>query len=139
MPDTWKVCTGALDDLWHALLLVSAVLCCAAVYGTWRFGTSREEWGSFGVSLYTEVVLLFTADLSAYAGVEGGDGLTLQLFVVLFVLVVNLLIMNFVLAIIVEAYMSVRQVPDRPVGRAVTGGGEATAFRVSWNLKRKLE
>lgn len=104
------VMTGALDDLWHALLLVSCVLCCAAVYGTWRFGASRKEWGSFSESLFTELALLLNADLSAFADVDGADGQALQLFVVLFIVVVNLLIMNFILAIIVEAYMSVRQV-----------------------------
>ncbi|EKX42859.1 hypothetical protein GUITHDRAFT_140993 [Guillardia theta CCMP2712] len=93
----------ALDDLWHAALLTGVLMMCFAGIATWKFGNTRDDFGTFEVALQTEFEMLFGQFPADWTSTR-----EMQLFTVLYTLIVFLLILNFLLAIIVEAYMGLR-------------------------------
>jgi hypothetical protein len=99
---------NAADDLWHTALLTCLLMLCFAGIGTWRFGNTMEEFGSFEQALQTEFQMLFGEFIDKWA-TDPQLPRELQAFVVLYLMVLFLLVLNFLLAIIVEAYMKVRQ------------------------------
>ena len=94
---------NAIDDLWHTALLTCLLMLCFAGIGTWRFGGEYENYANFERTLQTEFEMLF-------GGFQDGwtDSWEMRLFTVLYLLVLFLLVLNFLLAIIVEAYMALR-------------------------------
>ena len=92
---------NAADDLWHTALLTAMLMLCFAGIGTWRFGSFMEEFSSFERSLQTQFQMLFGEfpydwHNNAHLPRE------LQAFTVLYLMVLFLLMLNFLLAIIVE-------------------------------------
>jgi hypothetical protein len=82
-------------------------MCSFAGIGTWRFGSERQEFGTFEKSMQTEFMMMLGEFL-----VDWTDDTDLQAFVVLYLMIMFLLVLNFLLAIIVEAYMGVRQINE---------------------------
>jgi hypothetical protein len=92
----------ALSDLWHAFILVITLMGFFAGIGNWRFGDSRQDFSSFSRAMATEFMMMFG---------EFPDGWDsrwdLQVFITLYFFVIFVFVLNFLLAIIVEAYMQV--------------------------------
>lgn len=94
----------AMDDFWHSALLIVLMMSSFALIGTWRFGDELEEFGDFERSMQTEVELMFGEFIDTWR-----ENRELQAFVMLYYMVMFMLVLNFLLAIIVEAYMGVRK------------------------------
>jgi hypothetical protein len=99
---------NAVDDLWHTAILAGSLMLCFAGIGTWRFGNSLEAFGTYEKTLQTEFDILFGNFPDNWASDPQLER-ELQVFIVLYLMVLFLLVLNFLLAIIVEAYMKVRQ------------------------------
>jgi hypothetical protein len=94
----------AADDLWHTCLLIVLVLCCFSAVGTWRFGSTQKQFGSFSATLRTELKMMIEGSFF-----EGWDEtLELQIFTILYLATVNILVLNFLLAVVVNSYMDIR-------------------------------
>ena len=102
---------NAADDLWHTAILTSVLMLCFAGIGQWRFGNTREDFGDFETALRTEFQMLF-GEFPEGWGDDPALQRELQVFVVLYLLVLFVLVLNFLLAIIVEAYMKLRALLD---------------------------
>lgn len=94
---------NALDDLMHAGVLILLVNFCLAAMGYWRFGGQREDFGNLDATFSTSLEMLLGALPEGWA-----SNSELQLYIIIFVAIVFFLVQNFLLAIIVEAYMTVR-------------------------------
>jgi len=103
--------TNAADDLWHTALLTCLLMLCFGGIGTWCFGSTLEEFGTFERTLQTEFEMLFGAFPPNWNN-HGQLSWQLRLFVVLYFILLFLLVLNFLLAIIVENYMKVREVSE---------------------------
>ena len=89
----------AMDDLWHTSVHIFLVLGLFSAVGTWRFGSARTEFVTLSVSFTTLLNMMFSGGF-----IENWDeSLDLQGFMVLFLILVVLLILNFLLAKIVDA------------------------------------
>ncbi|KAK3283522.1 hypothetical protein CYMTET_8782 [Cymbomonas tetramitiformis] len=100
----------ALDDLFHTCILVAMLIFGFARVANWRFGHEREEFATFTTSMET----LLEMALGNFV-VGWSENQELAIFTVLFCIVMFILILNFILAIIVEAYMQVRRENDELV------------------------
>ncbi len=100
----------AADDFMHTALLIILIMGCFAGIGTWRFGGYRPEFATWEVTMQTQFMWMIGA-----VGENWADNTDLQAFTVLFLMVMFLLVLNFVLAIIVEAYMGVRKANEECV------------------------
>jgi hypothetical protein len=100
----------AADDFMHTALLIILIMGCFAGIGTWRFGGYRPEFATWEVTMQTQFLWMIGA-----VGENWADNTDLQAFTVLFLMVMFLLVLNFVLAIIVEAYMGVRKANEECV------------------------
>jgi len=87
----------AMDDFWHSALLIGLIMCSFSGIGTWRFGAEREEFASFLTTMQTLFMMMLGEFLPDWT-----ERYDLQAFVVLFLLIMFLLVLNFLLAIIVE-------------------------------------
>ena len=77
---------------------------CGSGIGTWRFGSEYDIYGDFETTLQTEFELLFGEFQEGWT-----DSRDMAAFNVIYLMVIFLLVLNFLLAIIVEAYMKLRQ------------------------------
>ena len=77
---------------------------CFGGIATWRFGTKLAEFGTYDRALQTEFEMLFGSFPANW-----NQNQDLRVFVVLYLLILFVLVLNFLLAIIVEAYMRVRE------------------------------
>ena len=94
----------AADDLWHTVILIILVLTSFAAVGTWRFGSVQHQFGTLSIALQTELKMMIEGSFF-----EGWDlNMELQIFTILFLITVNILILNFLLAVVVNAYMDIR-------------------------------
>jgi len=77
---------------------------CFGGIATWRFGTELAEFGTYERALQTEFEMLFGSFPANW-----NQNQDLRVFVVLYLMILFLLVLNFLLAIIVEAYMRIRE------------------------------
>jgi len=94
----------AADDMWHTAILVGLISICFAVIGTWRFGTYRADFVTLKQTMQTQFLMLFGGFQDNWA-----ETIEMIVYTVTYMLVQFILILNFILAIIVEAYMQVRK------------------------------
>jgi hypothetical protein len=94
----------AAGHLLHAMIVALAVMCSFAAIGSWRFGIQRNDFTTFGSALSSEVRLFFSPDPFDKWHTDPD----LLLYTLLLLFMMSLLVLNFVLAIIVESYMQVR-------------------------------
>jgi hypothetical protein len=95
----------ALDDLWHTTIHIFLVLGLFAAVGTWRFGSTRKEFESIQASFSTELNMMFSGGF-----IDNWDEtLDLQAFTLLFLILVVLLILNFLLANIIDAFDKIQR------------------------------
>jgi hypothetical protein len=95
----------AIDDLWHTSILVVLIVGCFAAVGTWRFGSFRQEFATMSDTISTNLSMMFSASFFD----RWDSTFELQVYTVLFLVIVYLLILNFLLAIIVDAFMDIRK------------------------------
>ena len=100
---------NALDDLWHTAVLTVLLMLLFAGLGNWRFGDRLEQFETVESTMLLEWEMIFGVLLPTNWGDDKQLKEELQLWTVLYLMVVVLLILNFLLAIIVEAYMKVRE------------------------------
>jgi hypothetical protein len=93
----------AAQHLFHALIVAMSVMCSFAAVGELHFGIKRKEFSTFANALASEISMFFSPQ--PYAGWELDADLLIFTLILLFM--ITLLVLNFVLAIIVEAYMQV--------------------------------
>ena len=134
----------AFDDMLHTALLTALLMLCFAGIGTWRFGNSLEEFGTYDRALQTEFEMLFGAIPKNWSNDPQLER-ELQTFTVLYLMALFLLVLNFVLAIIVESYMKVREVSKKKkfekdlfgdVGETLMGS--ACYFVFGWPKRHEL-
>jgi hypothetical protein len=95
----------AIDELWHTLILIVLIIGCFAAVGTWRFGSFRQEFATMSDTISSVLAMMFSANFFD----RWDSTLELQVYTVLFLSIVYLLILNFLLAIIVDAFMDTRK------------------------------
>ena len=80
----------ALDDLWHASLLILLLMTSFAGIATWRFGTIRKDFESLEASLITNFMMMFGNFPNDWNGVASATPLTgeLVIYVILYFIVV---------------------------------------------------
>ncbi|KAK3268096.1 hypothetical protein CYMTET_23385 [Cymbomonas tetramitiformis] len=94
----------SLDDLFHATILVMLILNGFASVGWWRFGDERDEFASLEVSICTLTEIAAGNFLEDWSETS-----ELALFTSFYSITMFVVVLNFLLAIIVEAYMQVGQ------------------------------
>ena len=94
----------SMDDMWHSCILVVLLMGCFAGVATWRFGSYREEFADFERTMQMQFEMLFGEFPD-----DWNESRDMQAYTVLYIMIMFLLIQNFLLAIIVEAYMKVRE------------------------------
>ena len=106
--------TGTLmnsgDDLAHFVFLFLVKFVTLSAIGTWAFGADYPEYRTLGTTFMTQWVNLIGG--SVPGGYETDWRLGLYGFI--FIIIGFLMLLNFLLAIIVEAYMKVPPPPPRP-------------------------
>uniref|UniRef100_A0A7S0VMJ9 Polycystin cation channel PKD1/PKD2 domain-containing protein n=1 Tax=Hemiselmis tepida TaxID=464990 RepID=A0A7S0VMJ9_9CRYP len=99
----------AIDDFWHSFLLIMLIMGSFAGIGTWRFGAEKPAFSTWEKTMQTQFMMM----LGEFGSIDDwGDSIELSSFVVLYLLVMFLIVLNFLLAIIVEAYMGIRRDND---------------------------
>jgi hypothetical protein len=101
----------AMDDFVHTALLIILIMGSFAGIATWRFGGYRPEFATWEISMQTEFMMM----LGMFLAEDWASTTDMQAFCVLYLMVMFLLVLNFVLAIIVEAYMGVRKANEECV------------------------
>jgi len=99
------------DDMWHTTILVALLMACFGGIANWKFGAMRSEYVSFTQTIQTFVEMWFGGNFN-----DGWtDDSALAVLNILFLVVLFLLVLNFLLAIIVDAYTKVgmRFIPPR--------------------------
>ena len=115
------------DDMWHTTILVALLMACFGGIANWKFGAMRSEYVSFSQTIQTFVEMWF--------GGSFNDGWTddsaLAVLNILFLVVLFLLVLNFLLAIIVDAYTKVGMlfIPPRPIESASSAPSRHRSIR----------
>lgn len=94
----------ATDDLVHAALLIGLLMGCFAGIATWRFGSEIAAFGTFSLTMQTQFEMLFGEFPDGW-----NESTDLMVYTILYIIILFLLVQNFLLAIVVEAYMKVRE------------------------------
>ena len=116
---------NAADDLWHTAILTCLLMLSFAAVGTWRFGDRLAQFETFQKSMQLEWEMMFGAFPENWSGDKQLED-DLKAWTSLYQMILFLLIINFVLAIIVEAYMKCRE-------EAVKNQCESEFFRDVYN------
>ena len=94
----------ALQDLWHFGLLLVMVLFFFSLTACWMFAGEYEKYGDLKSAMQTQFALLMRGDVPE--GYEQNPALVV--IIVLTAVLIFFLMLNFLLAIVVESYMAVR-------------------------------
>ena len=95
----------AAGHMLHALLVAAFVMCSFAAIGVWRFGSKLHDFSTFQNAMAFEMTMLFAPDPIT----NWHESFELAVFTLLLLFTMVLLVLNFLLAIIVESYMQVRK------------------------------
>ena len=99
----------SMNNLFHFMILFIVIFFGFAVIATWRFGSTRPELGDLWASLRSQLdTLLGPPGLYEVGSKEAGDSIEYFFFIVSFHFVCFFLMLNFFLAIIVDAYEQVQ-------------------------------
>jgi len=97
----------SMGDMWHTFLLVMTLQFSFAGIATWRFGADSDEYQTISTALQTQFKMLLGEFPESWT--DSGD---MIMYTVLYLIVLFLLVLNFILAIIVESYMTLRTVSE---------------------------
>jgi len=95
-----QVVALCLDELFHLLIQVALLFTVLAFLGHWSFGARDEQYASFWLSSYT----LFRFFVGEFQFPSDGVSSDYFVFVTIYIFVVFIMIVNFLLAIIVNAH-----------------------------------
>ena len=84
------------------MLLVVTTMCFFSGMGVWLFGEYRDDFQTFNMAMQT----LFTMMLGGFRE-RWDENTDMILFTIVYMLVMYLVVLSFLLAIVVEAYMKV--------------------------------
>lgn len=92
---------AGLDDLKHFGIVFLIIYVCFALLATWTFGAAREEFGTIESSLLAQLDLMLGGLPDGWAE----ESWQMILYVICNLIVIFFLLLNFLLSIIVDAYM----------------------------------
>ena len=100
---------NAADDLFHTALLTCTLMLCFAGIGNWRFGNRLKDFATVESALQLEFNMMVGGNFPENWASDTQLAREVQTWTVVYLMVLFLLVLNFLLAIIVEAYMKVRE------------------------------
>jgi hypothetical protein len=104
--DTMK---NIADDVIHFLITSLALFCTLAFQGFWSFGMSDPSFESYTMSLWTQFQMVVGAYPWPDGGVENGiQGFMQIVYLFIFTFLVFFVLLNFFLAIVVDAFSSIK-------------------------------
>ncbi|CAI5971213.1 unnamed protein product, partial [Closterium sp. NIES-64] len=100
----------ATPSLLHFFLLSFAVFFCFSMYAYLVFGGALEQFSTVLTSMFSCFLLLLNDNSSAYffQRLESWDLIAAMLFFLMFIVLMVFILLNFLIAIIVDAFMSVK-------------------------------
>ncbi|CAI5462639.1 unnamed protein product, partial [Closterium sp. Yama58-4] len=100
----------AMPSLLHFFLLTFIVFFCFALYGYLVFGGKMEQFATLPDALFTCFLIILNENATAYffAHMHGWDLVAGMLFFIAFILLLVFILFNFLIAIIVDAFMTIK-------------------------------
>ncbi|CAI5983999.1 unnamed protein product, partial [Closterium sp. NIES-65] len=100
----------AMPSLLHFFLLTFIVFFCFALYGYLVFGGKMEQFATLPEALFTCFLIILNENATAYffAHMHGWDLVAGMLFFIAFILLLVFILFNFLIAIIVDAFMTIK-------------------------------
>jgi len=89
------------DDCFHFLIYFCGIFTIMGVFAHWQFGRELVNYSTFGDTMWSQF-LMFVGEIGAAAEVKGEP--IFQAYMCLFIFVTLIALMNFLLAIIMNAY-----------------------------------
>ncbi|CAI5516021.1 unnamed protein product, partial [Closterium sp. Naga37s-1] len=125
----------ATPSLMHFFLLSFTVFFCFSMYGYLVFGGAMELFSTVLNSMFSLFLLLINDNGSAYflMRLESWDLIAAMLFFFMFIVFMVFILLNFLIAIIVDAFMSVK---DSDVVATSIAADLAHIFKYKWNCWR---
>ncbi|CAI5484993.1 unnamed protein product [Closterium sp. Yama58-4] len=125
----------ATPSLLHFFLLSFAVFFCFSMYGYLVFGGALEMFSTVLESMFSCFLLLLNDNGSAYffQRLESWDLIAAMLFFFMFIVFMVFILLNFLIAIIVDAFMSVK---DSNIVATSIVADLAHLFKYKWNCWR---
>ncbi|CAI5983985.1 unnamed protein product [Closterium sp. NIES-65] len=125
----------ATPSLLHFFLLSFTVFFCFSMYGYLVFGGALEMFSSVLESMFSCFLLLLNDNSSAYffQRLESWDLIAAMLFFFMFIVFMVFILLNFLIAIIVDAFMNVKD--SNIVATSITSD-LAHIFKYKWNCWR---
>ncbi|GJP56723.1 hypothetical protein CLOM_g15776 [Closterium sp. NIES-68] len=125
----------ATPSLLHFFLLSFAVFFCFSMYGYLVFGGAIEQFSTVLESMFSCFLLLLNDNSSAYffQRLESWDLIAAMLFFFMFIVFMVFILLNFLIAIIVDAFMSVK---DANVVATSIAADLTHIFKYRWNCWR---
>ncbi|GJP56726.1 hypothetical protein CLOM_g15778 [Closterium sp. NIES-68] len=104
----------ALPSLLHFFLLAFIVFFCFSLYGYLVFGGKMEQFSTLPESLFTCFLIILNENATAYffERMHGWDLVAGMLFFVAFILLLVFILFNFLIAIIVDAFMTIKETQE---------------------------
>ncbi|CAI5462638.1 unnamed protein product [Closterium sp. Yama58-4] len=125
----------ATPSLLHFFLLSFAVFFCFSMYGYLVFGGAMELFSTVPESMFSLFLLLINDNGSAYflQRLESWDLIAAMLFFFMFIVFMVFILLNFLIAIIVDAFMSVK---DSHIVATSIAADLAHIIKYKWNCWR---
>ncbi|CAI5517575.1 unnamed protein product [Closterium sp. Naga37s-1] len=125
----------ATPSLMHFFLLSFTVFFCFSMYAYLVFGGAMELFSTVLNSMFSLFLLLINDNGSAYflSRLESWDLIAAMLFFFMFIVFMVFILLNFLIAIIVDAFMSVK---DSDVVATSIAADLAHIFKYKWNCWR---
>ncbi|CAI7792460.1 unnamed protein product [Closterium sp. NIES-53] len=125
----------ATPSLLHFFLLSFTIFFCFSMYGYLVFGGAMELFSTVLNSMFSLFLLLINDNGSAYflQRLESWDLIAAMLFFFMFIVFMVFILLNFLIAIIVDAFMSVQ---DSDVVATSIAADLAHIFKYKWNCWR---
>ncbi|CAI5509661.1 unnamed protein product [Closterium sp. Naga37s-1] len=122
----------ATPSLLHFFLLSFAVFFCFSMYAYLVFGGALEQFSTVLTSMFSCFLLLLNDNSSAYffQRLESWDLIAAMLFFLMFIVLMVFILLNFLIAIIVDAFMSVKD--SNVVATSITSD-VAHIVKYKWN------
>ncbi|CAI5506833.1 unnamed protein product, partial [Closterium sp. Naga37s-1] len=100
----------AMPSLLHFFLLTFIVFFCFALYGYLVFGGKMEQFATLPEALFTCFLIILNENATAYffAHMHGWDLVAGMLFFIAFILLLVFILFNFLIAIIVDSFMTIK-------------------------------
>ncbi|CAI5484977.1 unnamed protein product, partial [Closterium sp. Yama58-4] len=104
----------AMPPLLHFFLLAFVVFFCFSLYGYLVFGAKMEQFATLPDALFACFLIILNENATAYffAHMHGWDLVAGMLFFIAFILLLVFILFNFLIAIIVDAFMTIKETQE---------------------------